>query len=159
MGRRQVYVIRVRAWVTMTLLLLTTVAIASLIYFLSGKAYAAETHPIREILARLLGSGRGPVSRDALLAFLMPVLANVMLFVPWGFLAFLSLDGRTPSRRSAYALTVIGAVLLAAGMVLWQQTLPTRVTSLPDTFANGMGALAGAALGHARKGVYIRFNG
>ena len=30
----------------------TTIAIASLIYFLSGKAYAAETHPLREILAR-----------------------------------------------------------------------------------------------------------
>ena len=33
----------------------------------------------------------------------------------------------------------------------------TRVTSLPDMFANGMGALAGAALGHARKGVHVHF--
>lgn len=157
MGRRQVHVIRVRAPVTFALLALTTAAIAALIYFLSGKAYAAETHPMREILARLLGSGRGPVSRDALLAFLMPVLANVMLFVPWGFLAFLALDGRMRSRRVAYAMTVIGAVVFSAAMVLWQQTLPTRVTSLPDTIANGLGALAGAALGHARKGVHVHF--
>lgn len=157
MGRRQVHVIRVRAAVTFVLLAVTTAAIAALIYFLSGKAYAAETHPIREILARLLGSGGGPVSRDALLAFLMPILGNVLLFVPWGFLAFLALDGRMRSRRGAYLLTIIGAVAFAAAMVLWQQTLPTRVTSLPDTFANGLGALAGAALGHARKGVHIRF--
>jgi len=157
MGRPQVHVIRVRAPITFALLVLTTGAIVALIYFLSGKAYAAETHPIREILARLLGSGRGPVSRDALLAFLMPIIGNVLLFVPWGFLAFLALDGRMQSRRAAYFMTVVGAVVFAAAMVLWQQTLPTRVTSLPDTFANGLGAFAGAALGHARKGVHIRF--
>lgn len=157
MGRRQVHIIRVRTPVTFALWALMTFAIGALIYFLSGKAYAADTHPIREILAGLLGSRRGPVSRDALLAFLMPVIGNVLLFIPWGFLAFLALDGRTRSRRAAYVLTVIGAVLFAAGMVLWQQALPTRVTSLPDTFANGLGALAGAALGHARKGVHVRF--
>jgi len=157
MGRRQVREIRVRTAVTFALLAVVTMAIASLIYFLSGKAYAAETHPIREILARLLG-GRGAVSRDALLAFLMPVLGNVLLFVPWGFLAFLALDGRLQSRGKTYLMTVVGAVVFAAGMVLWQQTLPTRVTSLPDTFANGLGALAGAALGHARKSVRIQFD-
>ena len=158
MGRRQVHIVRVRLPVTLALLALTTIAIASLIYFLSGKAYAAETHPIREILARLLGSGRGPVSRDAVLAFLMPVLANIMLFVPWGFLAFVALDGRMRSRRWTYSATIAGAVLFAAGLLLWQQTLPTRVTSWPDTLANGLGALAGAALGHARKGVHMRFD-
>lgn len=149
--------IRVRTPVTFALLALVTTAIASLIYFLSGKAYAAETHPIRELLARLLG-GRGPVSRDALLAFLMPVLGNVLLFVPWGFLAFLALDGRLQSRRRAYLMTVVGAVVFAGGMVLWQQTLPTQVTSLPDTIANGLGALAGASLGHARKTVKVQFD-
>jgi len=158
MGRRQVHVIRVRTPVTLALLALTTVAIASLIYFLSGKAYAAETHPIREILARLLGSGRGPVSRDAVLAFLMPIIANILLFVPWGFLAFLALDGRMRSRGWAYGATFVGAIAFAAGLLVWQQMLPTRVTSLPDTIANGLGALAGAALGHARKGVHVRFD-
>jgi glycopeptide antibiotics resistance protein len=142
---------------TFALLALITIAIASLIYFLSGKAYAAETHPIREILARLLG-GRGPVSRDALLAFLMPVLGNILLFVPWGFLAFLALDGRMRTRRAVYLATIAGAVVFAAAMVWWQQSLPTRVTSLPDTFANGLGALAGAALGHMRKTVHVQFD-
>jgi glycopeptide antibiotics resistance protein len=157
MGRRQVHVIRVRAPVTFALLVLTTAAIVALIYFLSGKAYAGEMHPMRELLARLLGSGRGPVSRDALLAFLMPVIGNVMLFVPWGLLAFLALDGRVHSRRIVYFMTIVGAVVFSAAMVLWQETLPTRVTSLPDSFANAVGALAGAALGHARKGVHVRF--
>lgn len=158
MGKRQVRIVRVRTWVTLVLLLLVTAGIAALVYFLSGKAYAAETHPIREILARLLGSGRGPVSRDALLAFLMPVIANILLFVPWGFLAFVALDRPQRPRRITYLMTLVSAVLFAVVMVLWQQILPTRVTSLPDTFANGVGALAGAALGHARKGVHVRFD-
>ena len=158
MGKRQVHVIRVRKAVTLVLLVLTSVAMASLLYFLSGKAYAADTHPIRELLSRLLGSGRAPVSRDALLAFLMPVMANVLLFVPWGFLAFVALDSPSRPRKLSYAITIVAATLFAAAMFLWQQVLPTRVTSLLDTIANGAGAFGGAALGHLRKGVRIHFD-
>jgi VanZ family protein len=158
MGKRHVRVIVVRKPVTVALLVLVMVAMAALLYLLSGKAYAADTHPIREILARLLGSGRGPVSRDALLAFLMPVIANILLFMPWGFLAFLALDRSTRPRKATYAIVVTAAVMFAAALYLWQFYLPTRVTALPDTVANGAGALAGAALGHARKGMRIRFD-
>jgi VanZ family protein len=157
MGKRHVHVIAVRKPVTFVLLVLTMAAMASLLYLLSGKAYAADTHPIREILARLLGSGRGPVSRDAVLAFLMPVIANVLLFVPWGFLAFVMLDAPLRRRSVTYAITVVAALVFAIAMYVWQLYLPTRVTSLADTLANGAGALAGAALGHARKGMRVRF--
>ena len=158
MGKRHVYVIAVRKPVTFALLVLTMAAMASLLYLLSGKAYAADTHPIREILAGLLGSKRGPVPRDAVLAFLMPVIANILLFVPWGFLAFVALDSPSRRRSATYAITVVAALVFATAMYVWQLYLPTRVTSLADTLANGAGALAGAALGHARKGVRIRFD-
>jgi VanZ family protein len=158
MGKRQVEVIRVRKWTTVTLLVLTSGVMLALLYVLSGRAYAAETHPFREIIARLLGSSsRGPVSRDALLAFLMPVIANILLFMPWGFLAFLALDRPLRARKVTYAMTVLAAVVFAGAMFVWQQFLPTRVTSPFDTIANGAGALAGAALGHARKSVRVRF--
>ena len=157
MGKRQVHVIAVRKPVTFALLLLATAAIVSLLYLLSGKAYAADTQPFREILLRLFGSSRAPVSRDAVLAFLMPVIANMLLFVPWGFLAFVALDSPRRGRLATYAITVVAAVVFATAMYVWQLSLPTRVTSLPDTAANGAGALAGAALGHARKGVRVRF--
>lgn len=158
MGKRQVHVVVVRKPVTYGLLVLTMADMAALLYLLSGKAYAADTHPIREILARLLGYGRGPVSRDALLAFLMPVIANMLLFVPWGFLAFVALDSPARKRALTYTITIVAAVIFAMAMFVWQHYLPTRVTALPDTLANGAGALAGAALGHARKGVRVRFD-
>lgn len=158
MGKRQVHVIRIRKPVTLLLLLLTSAAMTALLYFLSGKAYAADTHPIRELLSRLLGSSRSPVSRDALLAFLMPVIGNVLLFVPWGFLAFVALDSPSRPRKLSYAITIVAATVFAAALFLWQQVLPTRVTALLDTLANGAGAFGGAALGHLRKGVRIRFD-
>lgn len=158
MGKRRVHVITVRKPVTFALLVLTSAAMAGLLYLLSGRAYAADTHPIRELLMRLLGSGRAGVSRDTVLAFLMPVIANVLLFVPWGFLAFVWLDSPSRSRSRTYVLTVSAAVLFAVAVHLGQLLLPMRVTSIYDTFANALGAWGGAALGHARKGVHVRFD-
>jgi VanZ family protein len=156
MGKRQVHVITVRKPATIALLILVTAAMAALLYFLSGRAYAAETHPFRELLARILGSRR-PLSRDAFLAFLMPVIANALLFVPWGFLAFIAADSPSRRRVRTYLIVFVSALALAALMIAWQEILPTRVTAWPDSISNAAGALAGAALGHARKSVRVRF--
>lgn len=158
MGKRHVHVVPVRKPVTYALLALVTAAMAALLFVLSGRAYAADRSPLLELTARLLGGGGAPVSRDAVLAFLMPVTANILLFVPWGFLAFVALDAPKRSRTTTYLLTLVGALVIAAGMSLWQELLPTRVTSMADVLANAVGALAGAALGHARKGVRVRFD-
>lgn len=158
MGKRHVHVIVVRKGVTIALLALTTVAMASLLYFLSGKAYAADTHPVRDLLARALGSGRKSLSPDAVLASLTPVIANMLLFIPWGFLAFVAADTSSRPRARTYVLTLLGAVVFAGLLHLWQMTLPTPVTAWPDTVSNALGALAGAALGHARKTVRVRFD-
>jgi VanZ family protein len=156
MGKRQVHVIRVPKLVTIALLVLTTAAMVTLVYVLSGKAYIAEAHPFRELVARLLSSER-PLSRGVVLAFLMPVTANVLLFVPWGFFAFVALDTPSRPRKWSYVITFFAALAFATVMWLWQQSLPTRVTGLADTLSNAFGALGGAALGHARKSVRVRF--
>lgn len=157
MGKRQVHVIVVPKGVTFALLALTTIAMASLVYFLSGKAYAADAHPVRDLLVRVLGSGRRGLSPDAILASLTQAIANMLLFVPWGFLAFIAADTPLRPRARTYTITFVGAFVFAGLMVLWQQFLPTRVTALPDTISNALGALAGAALGHARKTVRVSF--
>ncbi|PYQ25444.1 MAG: hypothetical protein DMF56_27585 [Acidobacteria bacterium] len=156
MGKRQVHVVRVSKPVAIALLALTTAAMIGLVWFLSGKAYAANAHPFRELIARLLSSER-PLSRGLVLALVMPVTANILLFVPWGFFAFVALDTKTRPRKSSYAITVLAAFAFALAICLWEQSLPTRVTALPDTISNAVGALAGAALGHARKSVRVRF--
>jgi glycopeptide antibiotics resistance protein len=153
MGKRQVHVIVVPKWVTIALLVLVTAAMAALLYALSGRAYAADLHPFREWFLGI----RGPLSRDAFLAFLMPVIANILLFVPWGFLAFVAADAPSRPRKRTYVATVAGALVVSAAMLIWQQFLPTRVTTWPDAFWNAAGAFAGAALGHARKSVRVRF--
>lgn len=158
MGKRHVHVVTLRKPVTFALLGVTTALMATLLFLLSGRAYAADRNPLWDLMARVLGAGRAPVSRDALLAFLMPVIANVLLFVPWGFLAFVALDSPRRTRKGVYLATVAGAVFVAAMMYVWQHFLPTTVTTLTDVVANAAGALAGGALGHMRKDVRVRFD-
>ena len=157
MGKRHIHPVSVPKAATVGLLLLTTIAMAGLVYLLSGRAYAADTHPIRELTARALGAERGDLSSGTVLTFLLPALGNVLLFVPWGFLLFIALDAPQRPRRFSYLITVVGAVVFAATMHYWQEFLPTRVTSLSDTVANGVGAFIGAAMGHARRSVRVVF--
>lgn len=158
MGKRHIRVIVLPKRVTVALLVLTSGLMLLLLWFLSGKAYAADGHPVRDLLARVLGSERPGISRDAFLAFLMPVLGNVLLFIPWGFLLFLALDTPERPRGRSYAITLLGGIIFALAMFTWQQFLPSRVTMLSDALSNGLGALTGAALGHARKRVHVRFD-
>ena len=157
MGKRHVHIIEVPKAVTAALLALTTVAMVSLVYFLSGKAYVGDAHPVRDLLKRFL-TGPRSVSPDAILASLTPAIANILLFIPWGFFAFLAADSSSRPRTRTYAITCAAAVVFAFLMYFWQAHLPTRVTALRDTIPHALGALAGAALGHARKTVRVRFD-
>src|SRR5688572_29958095 len=156
MGKNEVHVVAVRKPVTFLLLLLVTAAIAALIYLLSGKAYAGD-NPVRELVVRIMSSPR-PISRGALLALSMPILANIFLFVPWGFLFFLLLDTPRRRRSTTYLATFVSGIAFAATLQVWQATMPAPVTTLTDAAANSLGALGGASLGHLRKLVRIRFS-
>lgn len=158
MGKREVRVIVVRKYATFVLLLLVSAGMAALLYFLSGKAYANEAHPVRDLLVSLIKSQPKPISRASLLAGLMPVIANILLFVPWGFLMFVLLDRPQRPRRQTYGLVILAGVLFALAMQVWQLLLPTRVTGFTDALANAVGVFAGAAAGHLRKQIHLRFD-
>jgi len=158
MGRRDVYVIAVPKWASAALLVLVSASMVALIYALSGRAYANDAHSVRDLAWRLLHAERTAVSRSTILAAMMPVIANVLLFIPWGFLAFLALDSPARPRRRTYAWTVLAGVIFAAIIEMWQYTLPTRVTTPADAVSNAFGALTGAILGHLRKTVRVRFD-
>ena len=65
------------------LLALVSLLLVAFVLFLSGKAYLHERPPLSLLSAR---------SPEAALAGLAPAIANFLLLVPWGFLAFLALD-------------------------------------------------------------------
>jgi len=155
MGKPEVRVIAVPKAVTIALLVVVSVLMVALVWLLSGKTYAKQTHPILETVARIMQYRR--ISSDALLASLMPVIANILLFVPWGFLMFVALDRPTRPRPQSYVITCAAGIIFAMAVDVWQYSLPTRVTTMADSIANTIGALAGATLGHLRKRVRVRF--
>lgn len=157
MGKPEVRVIVVPKRATLMLLLLTSAAMIALLFFLSGKAYARDAFPASELLTRIARGERG-FSSATVLAALMPVIANILLFIPWGFLAFVALDAPSRPRRRTYLITVCAGLVFAAALEVWQAFLPTRVTNPLDAVANTVGTLAGAVAGHLRKQVYVRFH-
>lgn len=155
MGKREVRVIVVRKRVTVALLILVSAAMLSLIGLLSGRAYSSEWRgPAEEVVTLLQFRSLAGAN---LLAAVMPLFADVIAFVPWGFLAFVALDVKGRPRFRSYLLTCAAAVAFALALVLWQYLLPTRVTTFGDTIFNLAGALLGAFLAHLRRTVRIQF--
>jgi VanZ family protein len=157
MGKREVRVIRVKKPMTIALLVVVSAAMAALLFYLSGKAYTSDTDPFRELLLRTM-QRRHPLTANAVLATLMPVIADILFFVPWGFLMFLALDSPARTRGRTYAITVLAGATFALVMAIWQNFLPTRVTGLVDALTGAIGALAGAIAGHMRKRVRLQFD-
>ena len=157
MGKREVRLIVVPKWVTIVLLIVVSAAMAALILYLSGKAYTNGREPLRDVLLRLMQRGED-IPRSAILASVMPSIANMLFFLPWGFLMFLAVDSPSRSRGKSYLVTIVSGALFAIAMEVWQGFLPTRVIGLPDTVANAFGALAGAMAGHLRKRVRAQFD-
>ncbi len=156
MGKREVHIVAVPKWVTIGLLVLVSAAMVSLLFYLSGKTYADGREPLRDLLLRAMQ--RGPISPNAVLASVMPAIANVLFFVPWGFVMFLVLDKPERSRGRTYLVTLVIGALFAAALEVWQTFLPTRVLAAPDAIADACGVLAGAVAGHLRKRIRIQFD-
>ena len=157
MGKREIHVVQVPRWVTVLLWLLVSVAMAVAIFFLSGHAYRREAS-FTDIVSMMRRDDQGSASNSAILATIAPAIGDILFFLPWGALAFLSLDGPNRSRKSIYAATVALGVAFALALTAWQTVLPTRVTGGIDCLWGAVGCGAGAALGHARKRVRVRFD-
>ena len=152
MGRSELRIVVVPKPVTVALLALATAAIASLVYWLSGRAYVRDSYGLRTLIARLTA---GHSETTPLLAALMPVFAAALLFLPWGFFAFLSLDRGT--RLRTYFATFLATIVFVSAIAVWQSFLPTRVLGVLDAASAAAGALLGAAAGHMRKELRVRF--
>jgi len=154
---RELRVIHVRRRVTVLLLLLVSVAMASLLWFLSGKAVYREEASPAHLLQALLHYDRTGAGRANVLASAAPAIADALFFLPWGALAFLAFDRPDRRRIRTYALTLVVGVTFALALSAWQEWLPARITGWLDVAGNAAGTLGGAVLGHLRKRVRVRF--
>ncbi|HYM63037.1 MAG TPA: VanZ family protein [Thermoanaerobaculia bacterium] len=150
-------IILIRRPVTIALLVLTTLAMAALLWALSGRAYAKDPPILNEILALAGDRPEGRSQSVEIILLLTPPAADILFFVPWGFLAFMALDRPHRPRFRTVAATALGGLVFALTLSLWQYALPTLVIDLRDVFWNTIGALCGAGLGWLRKGVRVRF--
>ena len=150
MGKGEIRVIHVPRWLTVFVWLTVSAAMAGAVYLLSGRAYARETS-----FSAIIAAIRTSTSASTVLAAIAPATADILFFVPWGALAFLSLDRNR--RRVTYAVTIALGVAFALGLMAWQSVLPTRITKGIDALWNVAGCISGAVLAHARKRVRIRF--
>ena len=158
MGKTEIIVIRVPRWVTVALLVVVSAAMVVLIYFLTGRAYLHGEHTsLVDIVAIIRRYDVGAVPPEALIATLAPVVTNILFFIPWGALAFLSFDRARWPRIATYLVTIAVGAAFASVLVAWQTRLPTRITGWTDAAWNVAGVCIGAAGAHLRKRVRVRF--
>src|SRR5262249_34235327 len=150
MGKSEIRVIHVPRWLTVLAWLAVSAAMAVSVYLLSGRAYSREV-----ALSSIVTALRRSPSTTSILAAAAPATADFLFFVPWGALAFLSLD--SGSRRMTYSVTLLLGVAFALALMSWQTVLPARITRGVDAMWNIVGCAAGAVSAHARKGVRVRF--
>ena len=88
---------------------------------------------------------------------LVPIVANVLLFVPWGFLMFLALYSVERPTVQTYVLTILLGFTFSCAIEAWQYFLPSRVADINDVIWNTVGTSLGAVAGHLRRRVRFEF--
>ena len=152
------YTITVHKAVTVLLLLVVTGAIVLLTVYTSGKSYTkVEPRPFDELrhIAEIVA--RKPVSTQILAVIVVPIIGNVLLFMPWGFLMFITLYTIDRPTVQTYVLTILLGFTFTIGIEAWQYFLPSRVADINDIIWNTAGTIAGAILGHMRLRVRFEF--
>ena len=151
--------ITIRKPVTVLLLIAATVGIGLLTLEISGKSYAkVDPIPFEDLRHLWHRVARRPVSTHIVAVILVPVVANVLLFVPWGFLMFITLHSIDRPTIQTYVLTILLGLTFTCIIEAWQYFLPSRVADINDVIWNTIGTFLGAVLGHLRLRVRFEFN-
>lgn len=158
MARKDARIVTIHRGTIFLLLLLTTVVISGLTLYASGKAYTkVDSEPFREIRVLTQKLSEGPMRTETIVALTMPIVLNILLFMPWGFFMFLLLDHPDRPAFQTYLWTLLLAMAFSSLVEAWQYFLPTRVTDVNDIIWNGAGAMIGAIYGHLRRRVRVVF--
>lgn len=145
--------------VTVLLLILATVGIVLITLWVTGAAYAkVDPIPFEDLRHLAHRIAHRPVSTGVLALIIVPIIANILLFVPWGFLMFIALHTIERPTLQVYVLTVLLGLSFSAGIEAWQYFLPSRVADINDIIWNTTGTFAGAVLAHLRVRVRFEFD-
>jgi hypothetical protein len=155
MGKAEIRVVHVPRWLTILTWLAVTALMVGLVYELSGRAYARETR-LLDIINTLRRYRGGSATSSNVLAAVSLAAVDILFFLPWGALAFLSLH-RENRRLLTYLLTLLLGVAFALGLMAWQSALPTVITNGVDAAWYVAGCALGAIAANARKRVRFRF--
>jgi len=143
---------------TVILLLAVTVAIIGVTIWSTGASYAKldplPFDDLRHLAHRL---ARRPISTHILSVIIVPIIANVILFVPCGFLLFIALYTVDRPTVQTYVLTILLGFTFTACIEAWQYFLPSRVADVNDVIWNTVGTILGAILGHLRLRMRFEF--
>jgi glycopeptide antibiotics resistance protein len=146
-----------RPW-TSLLLLVVTFAIVAITVWMAGKSYENfDPIPFEDIRYLVKRLAARPISTHILAVIVVPMIANVLLFVPWGFLTFIALYTIDRPTLQTYILTILLGFSFSLGIEAWQYFLPSRVADINDVIWNTTGAMLGALLGHARLRIRLEF--
>ena len=150
--------IAVRRPITVLLLLAVTVSIVAVTVGTSGKSYSkVDPRPFDDI--RLIADRfeTRPMSTQILAVLIVPIIGNILLFLPWGFLTFISLYTLDRPTVQTYVLTILLGFTFSLAIEAWQYFLPSRVVDVNDVIWNTAGTILGAVLGHMRLRVRFEF--
>jgi hypothetical protein len=146
--------ITIRRPITVLLLLLVTAGIIVVTMSVSGRSYA-KVDPIpfegvRHLWDRL---HHRATSTWLIAMIVMPIVGNILLFLPFGFLLFLSLHSEARPTVQSYVLTILIGFSFSCAVEAYQYFLPTRVADINDIIWNSTGTFLGTVLGHLRSRV------
>jgi len=149
----------IRRPITIVLLLVVTVALIAITLWLSGKSYS-KIDPIpfedlRHLAHRIV---HRPVSTRIISLIIVPIIINILLFVPFGFLLFIALYTIERPTVQTYVLTFFAGLTFSCAIEAWQYFLPDRVADINDIIWNSVGVLAGAVLAHFRMRLRFEFD-
>lgn len=143
---------------TVLLLLVTTLTIISITVWMAGKSYENfDPIPFDDLRYLAKRLAERPISTHILAVIVMPMIANVLLFVPWGFFTFITLYTVDRPTLQTYVLTILLGFSFTLGIEAWQYFLPSRVADVNDVIWNTSGTILGSLLGHARLRVRLEF--
>jgi VanZ family protein len=151
--------IRIRRPVAFLLLLVVTAGILGLTIASKGKSYSkVDPFPFDDLRHLAHRLEHRAVSTQIFAVIVMPVVANVLLFVPWGFLMFITLYSVERPTLQTYVLTILLGLTFTVTVEAVQYFLPDRVADVNDVIWNTVGTALGAMLGHARLRVRFEFD-